>query len=182
MIITYRTTGAWGAGKGSNLTAAEVDASFYSLDQRVDAIETGGALVEPTNIDIVGSQITFYFSNDAEFTATLNIPRIAVVSTVAGTTFTPALADANRYLRCTNADGCAVTIPTDAAVPFPVDTELHFRQAAAGAVEIAGADGVTVNGVAGYLDQTEVQGDTITLKKVAEDEWDLFGSLLQAAP
>lgn len=31
MTITYRTAGAWGAGKGSNLTAAEADQNFYGL-------------------------------------------------------------------------------------------------------------------------------------------------------
>lgn len=33
---TYRTAGAWGAGKGSNLTPAEVDENFYELRTDVD--------------------------------------------------------------------------------------------------------------------------------------------------
>lgn len=35
-MITYRTDGVWGTGKGSNLTPAEVDANFYDLQQRID--------------------------------------------------------------------------------------------------------------------------------------------------
>lgn len=33
---TYRTAGAWGAGKGSNLTPAEVDENFYELRTDID--------------------------------------------------------------------------------------------------------------------------------------------------
>lgn len=33
---TYRTAGAWGSGKGSNLTPAEVDANFYELRTDLD--------------------------------------------------------------------------------------------------------------------------------------------------
>jgi hypothetical protein len=37
--LTYRTAGAWGSGKGSNLTPYEVDLNFWSLDQRAAALE-----------------------------------------------------------------------------------------------------------------------------------------------
>lgn len=35
---TYRTAGAWGAGKGSNLTPAEVDENFYELRTDLDDV------------------------------------------------------------------------------------------------------------------------------------------------
>lgn len=38
--MIFRTAGAWGAGKGSNLTPAEVDANFYDADTRLSALET----------------------------------------------------------------------------------------------------------------------------------------------
>lgn len=37
--MLYRTTGAWGAGKGSKLTKTEIDTNFYELDQRLTAVE-----------------------------------------------------------------------------------------------------------------------------------------------
>lgn len=40
MTIIFRTAGAWGAGKGSNLTPAEVDGNFWDHEQRLDSIET----------------------------------------------------------------------------------------------------------------------------------------------
>jgi Carbohydrate-binding module family 5/12 len=39
MAVIYRTSGPWGAGKGANLVAAEVDGNFYDVDQRVVALE-----------------------------------------------------------------------------------------------------------------------------------------------
>lgn len=39
MAIIYRTDGAWGAGKGANLVAAEVDGNFYDVDQRIVDLE-----------------------------------------------------------------------------------------------------------------------------------------------
>lgn len=36
MTIVYRTAGPWGAGKGANLTPAEVDTNFYELRTDVD--------------------------------------------------------------------------------------------------------------------------------------------------
>jgi hypothetical protein len=39
MAIVYRTSGAWGAGKGANLVAGEVDLNFYELAQRMTTVE-----------------------------------------------------------------------------------------------------------------------------------------------
>lgn len=39
MAIIYRTSGPWGAGKGANLVAGEVDGNFYDVDQRIVDLE-----------------------------------------------------------------------------------------------------------------------------------------------
>lgn len=39
MAIKYRTAGPWGAGSPSNLSPAEVDENFFTLDQRVETLE-----------------------------------------------------------------------------------------------------------------------------------------------
>lgn len=68
MAIVFRTNGAWGAGKGSPLTAAEVDNNFYELDQRVDDLEANPP--EPNNIDniqVVGSQMTITMEDYSTF-------------------------------------------------------------------------------------------------------------------
>lgn len=68
MTITYRTSGAWGSGKGSNLTAAEVDGNFYDLDGRVTDLEDNPPVpAEISNIAVSGSQVTFYLSNGSSY-------------------------------------------------------------------------------------------------------------------
>lgn len=109
----------------------------------------------------------------------------ATTKTRTGTTFAPILEDAGTYNRMTNTAGCVVTIPADATVNFPIDCEIHFRQCAetataGGQVEITAESGVTLNGIEGfggalgpYL--TSAMGAVVTAKKIAADDWDLFG-------
>lgn len=68
MAIVYRTAGAWGPGKGANLTPAEVDGNFYDLHGRVDTLET----TPPTpnniaNITASGSQLTVIMDDASTF-------------------------------------------------------------------------------------------------------------------
>jgi hypothetical protein len=68
VAIIYRTAGAWGAGKGANLTPAEVDTNFYDLHTRVDDLETNPpAPVEIDDISLVGSQLTITMSDASTF-------------------------------------------------------------------------------------------------------------------
>ncbi len=65
--IIYRTSGAWGPGKGSNLNPAEVDANFYGIDQRVGTLETNPP--QPVSIDhfiIEGTLLTIVLTNGQE--------------------------------------------------------------------------------------------------------------------
>lgn len=66
MTIVYRTTGAWGAGQGSNLSAAQVDGNFHDLDQRVDALGAGPAPAEIDTISLSGNTLTITL-DDARF-------------------------------------------------------------------------------------------------------------------
>ena len=103
---------------------------------------------------------------------------------ISDTLFTPAaLADGNRYYRCTHASGCFVTLPLNADVPFAVGTELHFRQCGINPVVFdEGSSGSpTINGIDGFHDETARQGAVVTCKKVNTDEWDLFGLLSEGS-
>jgi hypothetical protein len=67
MTIRYRTAGAWGPGEGTNLTAAQVDENFYTVDQKIDS--EIAALPEPNGIaNIVqdGTQITIILDDATE--------------------------------------------------------------------------------------------------------------------
>lgn len=67
MTIVYRTNGAWGVGKESNLTAAEGDGNIWDVVQRLVALETDRP--SPNEISQVqqdGLQITFILADGTE--------------------------------------------------------------------------------------------------------------------
>ncbi len=236
-MITYRTAGDWGAGKGGNLTAAEVDESFWWCYQQIIALGDGPAPAEIDDITVSGNQLTItltdlrsfgpftipraaflwrsewvastaYDVNDVVTVAgdglylvlvshtspstfdaahevsaepayqlMFEFPELSEVTTASGATFAPLLGHLGGYVRATNAAGCAVTVPTNATVAFPIGSEIRFCQRGAAPVTITGDTGVTVNKPSGYDAETSAVGRVVTLKKVATNEWDLWGDL-----
>lgn len=68
--ILFRTTDAmqWGTGKGSPLTAAEVDENFYTLATKVKDIQDNPPTpVEIANFQVVGSQLKIFMNDGTEF-------------------------------------------------------------------------------------------------------------------
>lgn len=65
MAIIYRTAGAWGAGKGANLTADEVDGNFNDLDTRLVEVETNPpAAIYPVEFEVTdGNQLYVHMSD-----------------------------------------------------------------------------------------------------------------------
>ncbi len=59
-MTIYRTVGAWGAGKGANLTPAEVDENFYGHEQRIGELEDNPPEgVGIASIEVTGTTMTF---------------------------------------------------------------------------------------------------------------------------
>lgn len=56
MAINYRTSGAWGAGIGQDLTASQVDNNFYDLATRLNGLETNPP--EPVSIEEITATAT----------------------------------------------------------------------------------------------------------------------------
>ena len=78
MTITYRTPGAWGPGKGANLTAGEVDGNFHGLATRLSAVETNPA--QPAQIEAItssGSALTVIMDNGDVY-GPLAVPAVAL--------------------------------------------------------------------------------------------------------
>ena len=185
-MTVYRTSGPWGTGKGAPLTSPEVDTNFYELVQRTGDLEENPATPnEIVSVTLVGTQLTFVMADGSTwgpFTIPSNVQYNATeIATVATTTYAPEMADQQKFFRCTNAGGCTVIVPDNASVPFPLKTELTFRQCAAGQVSLATASGVVLNGISGFLDKTAGEGATLMIKKIATDEWDLIGLLAPEA-
>jgi hypothetical protein len=86
------------------------------------------------------------------------------INSQAGTSYTLALTDAGKLIRCSNASAIALTVPPNSAVALPIGTQILFSQDAAGVVTAAAGSGV--NGAA-----TTAQYDTRGLLKIGTDEW-----------
>ena len=93
-----------------------------------------------------------------------------------GTSYTLALADNHRLVECANAGAIAVTVPTNAAVAFPLGARIEIVQTGAGQITGAGA-GVTLRLPAGKQAKTRLQYSIIVLTKRGADEWLLSGDL-----
>jgi hypothetical protein len=64
MTIVFVTTGAWGAGTGAPLSAAQVDGNFYDVDQRIAGLVDD--LAEGKRIDTVtyaSTSMTFHYTD-----------------------------------------------------------------------------------------------------------------------
>ena len=101
------------------------------------------------------------------------IPNISI-NEQTGTTYTLVLADAGKYVRCTNAASISVTVPTNASVAFDTGTVITIEQGGAGTVTVAGDGGVTVNGYDSGL-STAGQYAAVQLLKTGTDEWTCIG-------
>jgi hypothetical protein len=89
------------------------------------------------------------------------------------------LDDAGAYLRHTSVGAATVTVTAQADVAWEDDAEVHIRRAASGTLTITPGSGVTLNPPSGgTLGLTNAM--TVTLKRVAEDEWDVIGQTVPA--
>jgi hypothetical protein len=72
--ITYRTIGAWGAGKGANLQASEVDNNFWSVALAINAIIDDPPAANGIGaISVSGTQMTIVL-NDGQVMGPFTLP------------------------------------------------------------------------------------------------------------
>lgn len=179
MSIVYRTAGAWGAGSGAPLTAAQVDANFYFLLTELQTV-AARASVGIANISTTATTMVITMTDDTIYS--LQIPVAVQVpappQTYSGTTLTLDYTHANTFQRMTNLAGCTVTIPTLASVPYADGTEISFSvMAPDGVVTLVGATGVTLLYPDGFRAALSTQYGVMTCKLVASDMWQVFGLL-----
>lgn len=237
--MQFRTSGAWGAGKGANLSAVEVDANFYELLQAVEEVQANApAGVGIENITATGALLTIHLTDGTSKTLTVPVVRLtwrglwaagqayavndvvraagwgvyivktahvaagSFAETAAVELMVPEVVDrpapvvafaddgaealiitlddpdyAGAYLRADCALEATVIVPDDLLMNFDNGQEIHFRQAGAGALVFEPGAGVTIHGVEFQALKTRGKGAAVTLKKVAANEWDLFGAL-----
>lgn len=84
---------------------------------------------------------------------------------------------AGQYIRTANATKCAICVPDNDSVAFPIGTTIYFWNEGAGTLKFRPAAGVTINS---ELDSTEVANAHAPayLIKRATNKWELGGSIL----
>lgn len=137
--------------------------------------------VTNTNLATINSTGTTN-NNTLNSTYNTNLAGINSVSnmtviTESGTTRTLAyLTDANQTILCSSSSPTTITVPTNSSQAFPVGSMVEIIQYGSGQVNVAAAGGVTIRQV-DSLSKTRVQYSSISLQKIATDEWILNGDL-----
>lgn len=85
--------------------------------------------------------------------------------------------DAGSYLLADNPADILLTVPDDAALNLPVGADITIEQHNDGLVELAPASGVALNVATGFGLKTGGKYAVVSLKKVADNTWTLFGNL-----
>lgn len=147
------------------------DTTFTLLRVAEDEWDLWYAAVDESEVDSVNGRTGAVVLTAADTPAT--------VTTDSSTARSLEATDAGLYLRFTNAAAKTVTVQDNADEAIDVGVEIHGRNAGAGDLTITEDTAVTVNPPAGGT-LVIPEGGTFTLKKVATDEWDLFGVTVAA--
>lgn len=102
-----------------------------------------------------------------------------VVAEVAGANTNLQATDVGKYIRFTNAAAKTLTVQAEATLAQPADGEWHIRNVGTADLTLVEDTGVTINPPNGGT-LVVPQGGTATLKRVAEDEFDLMGQVVAA--
>lgn len=102
-------------------------------------------------------------------------PATSIPITSQATAYTLALTNAGTIIESTDASAITITVPTHAAVAFPVGTVIGICQFGAGQVTIGASGGVTVNNPSSLTSRT--QYSTLWLTNYATDVWVLSGDM-----
>lgn len=115
-------------------------------------------------------------TNVQAYSAKLSAVAANTVSSQTGTSYTAVLADADTYIRFSNAGAVSFTIPPNSSVAFPIGTVIEVEQAGAGALSFVAGSGVTLNSRSSDLTLAG-QYAVAFAKKVATDTWTINGDL-----
>ena len=183
-----KSAGAWGAGvslAGADGADGSDGADGTEIELQVTAThvqwrQVGGAwadLVALASITGPAGSDGSDGSDGADGSDGMDGTTLAGIVTVSGTTYTPVLGDAGKMLEFTNAAGCAVTIPPNGSVGYPIGTVIHFAQDAAGQVTFIPGSGVTFKVNAAFVLGTAGQHSVVSAAKVATNTWRIFGDM-----
>jgi hypothetical protein len=100
-----------------------------------------------------------------------------VINAQTGVSYTLALTDVGKLVTRSNGAVNTLTVPTNAAVAFPVGTVINVLMIGAGTTSVVGAAGVTVNGAVAKTGPILARWTGVTLFKKATNEWLAVGNV-----
>lgn len=156
-VLILAISGAGGGGASDFVGLSDTPASYSGAGGKLVAVNAGATALEFVAAPSGGSTVS--------------------INAQTGTTYTLVLADAGKLVTLTNGSAITLTVPTNASVAFPVGTVIALAQLGAGLVSVAGASGVTINGVTPGDDDLAGQWATASLTKLDTNTWLLSGGL-----
>lgn len=111
---------------------------------------------------------------------TLTDPKINLAINTQTDNYSLVLTDSGKYIRMNKSTAVNLTVQDNSDVAFPVGTQIVVRQVGAGQVTLVEDTAVTINIPTGKTLLLRGQGSTVSLIKVATDEWDCTGDLEDA--
>lgn len=103
-------------------------------------------------------------------------PRILLINSQTGTSYTLVLSDSGKLIEMNNASANTVTVPPNSSVAFSTGTQINLLQVGSGQTTIVAGSGVTINATPGLI--LSEQWAAATLIKRATDTWVLVGNLI----
>ena len=108
---------------------------------------------------------------------------VSTINAQTGTTYTPALTDANALVTLNNASAISVTIPTNASVAYPIGTQISFAWiTGAGQPTISavtsGTTTIASTGTTSASPKLRVANSVATAIKIATDSWLVTGDIV----
>ena len=153
-------------------TALGNDASFATT--MTNSLAAKAPLASPTftgTVTVAAAGVAFTDGTQTKE----GVPSRTTISQKTASYTLSALSERDAMIEMNAAGATTLTIPTDATLSFPIGTSLDVLRVGAGAVDIAGASGVTVNATPGL--KLRAQWSSATLIKRAANTWVLVGDL-----
>jgi hypothetical protein len=178
-----RTNGLGLSSDGSTLVAATDYAAMRALLAMTQADIAGlttGASPQFAALDIGHASDTTLGRTSAGIVNVENRDLVFTepdISAQTGTNYTLTLADKGRIVTMSNASANTLTIPPNSSVAFPIGTIINALQIGAGATTIAGASGVTVNGLSAGTGEIDSRWQGAALTKIGTDSWVISGAV-----
>ena len=178
--VTWTLPGADGTANQAIVTNGSGGLSFLTVRSTITDTAVDATVSYPTFITATSGAQTSTGVSSSKLTFTPSTGLLtATTATFSGTvrklqtengittSYTLALTDQDRVVTCNNSGAITVTIPTNAAVAFPIGSVVSiFRTPGSSTVTLAASGGVTVNKTG-----TFASGEEIMVRKRGTDTW-----------